>query len=345
MNEVATPPTAQLLPDAEVLRRHLHQRRRLPISTYRFQLHRGFSFRDAAAVVPYLAQLGITDCYCSPYLAARPGSTHGYDITDHNTFNPEVGTEADYNAFAAALAQHDMGQVLDFVPNHMGVDPVTNHWWREVLEDGPSSPHARFFDIDWDPIKPELKGKVLLPFLGDHYGLVLERGELKVDFAGGNFIIRYFQTHLPVDPARLPPVLRHGLDALRAELGETDNDLLEFLSIITALEHLPRSRETNPERVAERQREKKVTRDRLARLTAGSPASASTSTPFSPPTTADQATAPASTPCTSCSTPSPIAWRTGKRPFTKSTIAAFSTSTSWPACGWKTRRCSRRRTP
>lgn len=272
MNDlVAPPPSTGLLPDAETFRRRLQERRRLPINTYRFQLHQGFSFRDAAAVVPYLAQLGITDCYCSPYLAARPGSTHGYDITDHNVLNSELGTEADFVAFTDVLAKHQIGQVLDFVPNHMGADPVVNQWWRDVLEDGPSSPHARFFDIDWDPIKPALKGKVLLPILGDHYGLVLERGELRLDFADGAFIVRYFQTHLPIDPGRLPPVLRQGLDALRAELGEEDRDLLEYLSIITALEHLPPAQKTKPELVAERQREKKVTRERLARLVAGSP--------------------------------------------------------------------------
>ncbi|MBY0527290.1 MAG: malto-oligosyltrehalose synthase [Gemmataceae bacterium] len=270
MNDIA-PPTPGPLPDTETLLARIRQRRRLPISTYRFQLHRGFSFRDATAVVPYLAKLGVTDCYCSPYLQARAGSTHGYDITDHNALNPELGSEGDYDAFTAKLAEHHLGQVLDFVPNHMGVDPVTNHWWREVLEDGPSSPHARFFDIDWDPVKQELRGKVLLPILGDHYGKVLERGELQLAFDGGAFVLRYFEHNLPVDPGQVPRILKQHLDTLKTDLKDDDAHLQEFLSILTSLEHLPPSTDTTPERVAERQREKKVARDRLARLVEGAP--------------------------------------------------------------------------
>ena len=265
----ARPPS---LSEAEPLRERLRSRRRLPISTYRLQFHRGFTFQKATAVVPYLAELGITDCYCSPYLQARPGSMHGYDITDHNRLNAELGTEADYDAFTNALSQHRMGQVLDFVPNHMGVDPVTNHWWRDVLEDGPSSPHARFFDIDWDPIKPELKGKVLLPFLGDHYGLVLERGELKLDFEEGCFILRYFDTNLPVDPGKLPAVLarRPRLPSRPSWATKTATCWNTSASSRRsgAPAEVPRNRA--PERIAERQRERKVTRDRLARLVAAS---------------------------------------------------------------------------
>ncbi len=165
--------------------------RRSPVSTYRLQLHGGFSFQEARTIVPYLKALGATDCYCSPYFQARPGSTHGYDICDHNLLNTELGSDSDYEDFVQELAANEMGQILDFVPNHMAVDPATNHWWRDVLENGPASPFARYFDIDWDPVKPELKGKVLLPVLGDHYGLVLERGELKLRLEDGTLALRY----------------------------------------------------------------------------------------------------------------------------------------------------------
>src|SRR6516165_7585552 len=124
-------------------------RKRLPESTYRLQFHAGFTFQDAIALVPYLRDLGITHCYASPYLKARPGSTHGYDIVNHKLLNPEIGTEEEYAAFVQALHEHDMGQIRDVVPNHMGIVGNENVWWDEVLENGLSSPYASFFDIAW----------------------------------------------------------------------------------------------------------------------------------------------------------------------------------------------------
>lgn len=251
---------------AGALRELVRQRRRIPVSTYRFQLHPGFTFRDAAALAPYLHQLGITDCYLSPILQATPGSTHGYDITDHGRLNAELGNDADFNLLSESLAARGMGLILDFVPNHMGIDPRHNRWWRDVLENGPASPFAHFFDIDWAPVKPELHGKVLLPVLGDSYGAVLERGELQLAFVDGACIVRYFDQDLPIDPNQLPQLLRHNLSALQADLKSEDSSLQEFLSVITQLEHLPKTTETAPERVAERQREKEVARERLVRL-------------------------------------------------------------------------------
>src|SRR5262249_19052904 len=118
---------------------------RVPESTYRLQLHAGFTFRDAARLAPYLAELGITHCYMSPYLKARPGSTHGYDIIDHNSLNPEIGTEQDYDGLVATLQEHGLGQILDMVPSHMGVATNDNAWWNDVLENGPASPYAAYF--------------------------------------------------------------------------------------------------------------------------------------------------------------------------------------------------------
>jgi len=156
---------------------------RIPLSTYRLQFNRAFTFTDAIRIVPYLHRLGISDVYASSYLKAVPGSGHGYDLTDPTSFNPEVGTEAEYQVFIQALKAHGMGQILDVIPNHMGIARSSNAWWSDVLDNGPSSSYARFFDIDWRPIKAELKDKVLLPILGDLYGLVLENQEITLEYA------------------------------------------------------------------------------------------------------------------------------------------------------------------
>jgi (1->4)-alpha-D-glucan 1-alpha-D-glucosylmutase len=242
---------------------------RIPASTYRLQLHHGFSFRDARAILPYLSRLGVTDCYLSPCLRARPGSPHGYDICDHAHLSDELGGESEFDALAREARRRGMGLVLDFVPNHMGVDAKSNRWWWEVLENGQCSPFARFFDIDWHPIKSELEGKLLLPILGVPYGEALERGELRVGFAGGRFVLRYFDHELPIDPRSAPPLLERGLEELRAELGDDDGDLREYLSIVAELRNLPTDPAVEP--VAERQREKEVARERLERLVGRSP--------------------------------------------------------------------------
>ncbi len=249
-----------------------HHDRAVPVNTYRLQLHAGFGFRDAAAIVPYLARLGVTHVYTSPYLRARPGSTHGYDICDHNALNPEIGAEADYQVFIEALHANGLGHVIDFVPNHMGLDPVENAWWRDVLESGTCSPYAEHFDIDWEPVKTELHDKILLPVLADQYGRVLERGELRLVYDDGQLVLDYNGLVLPINPRQSPRALRIGLDALEASLGPSDPDLREFLSILTSLANLPAYTERDPVRIAERQREKEVARERLARLVAQSSA-------------------------------------------------------------------------
>lgn len=242
---------------------------RVPVATYRLQFNRAFSFRDAAEVVPYLETLGISDLYASSYLAARPGSTHGYDIANHNLLNPEIGTEEDYEGLVAALQARGMGQILDVIPNHMGIAASCNPWWNDVLENGPSSPYAGFFDIDWDPVKRQLANKVLLPILGDQYGRVLENQEFTLEYSGGCFSLRYHHTRLPIAPRSATQILGHRLEALAATLGEGDPDLQEYQSIITALTNLPDRTERDPVRVQERMREKEVIRRRLARLVEG----------------------------------------------------------------------------
>lgn len=246
---------------------------RRPVSTYRLQFRPDFGFAQAAALVPDLARLGVTDLYLSPCFQARPGSPHGYDLADHNRLSEDLGGEAGWRTLVTALREQGMGAVLDFVPNHMGVDdPRSNPWWWDVLENGNCSPYARFFDIDWDPVKAELRGKLLLPVLGDQYGRVLERGELRLVHAAGTLELRYFERTFPINPRKLPLVLGRGLEVLEARLGAADPDLREFLSVLTALGNLPSVLETDRQRVVERQREKEVARERLERLTGRSAA-------------------------------------------------------------------------
>jgi (1->4)-alpha-D-glucan 1-alpha-D-glucosylmutase len=238
----------------------------LPSATYRIQFHAAFTFLDAAKLVPYLRALGITHCYCSSYLQAVPGSMHGYDVADPTRLNPELGTDADFRAFVSALQAHGMSHVLDLVPNHMGIAKSHNRWWQDVLENGPSSRFARVFDIDWQPIKRELAQKVLLPVLGDQYGAVLERQEIGLRYDDGAFTLHYFDTTLPSAPRSYVHVLRHRVDELTAQLGAEHPDLLELLSIITAIEHLPERSEQAQERIAERMREKEIIKRRLGTL-------------------------------------------------------------------------------
>ncbi|MBL8023843.1 MAG: malto-oligosyltrehalose synthase [Elusimicrobia bacterium] len=240
---------------------------RKPVSTYRFQLNKNFTFRDAEALIPYLADLGITDVYTSPLFMAVPGSMHGYDICDHSRLNPELGSEEDFDRFCGSLRSHHMGLVVDFVPNHVGAHPSANAWWRDVLENGPSSPFATYFDIDFDPVKSELKDKLLLPILGDQYGRVLERGELKLEYARGVFSLAYFDNNLPINPRPAAYVLNHNMDALKSALPPDDPGLRELLSVHTALLNLPPYTERSPEAIELRAREKTVCRDRLAKLT------------------------------------------------------------------------------
>ena len=244
---------------------------RTPVSTCRLQLNPRFGFRELRELVPYLATLGITDCYLSPIFAPRPGSVHGYDICDHNRLNPELGTREDFDALCHELQHRGMGMILDFVPNHMGIDPEANLKWRSVLENGPSSPFANFFDIDWDPVKPELKDKVLLPILDDQYGNVLEAGHLHVLFDGGSFSLQYFDRNLPLNPRQMRLLLRHRLEDLQRELAEDDPDLRELLSIVFHLEHIPAFTETASSMVTERTREKSVASERLAVLVERAP--------------------------------------------------------------------------
>lgn len=197
----------------------------VPLATYRLQLTADFDFDKAAAVVPYLKALGITHLYTSPVMKARKGSTHGYDTVDHSQFNPELGGEAGFARLSEALTRHNLGLIIDFVPNHVGVHFADNPWWLDVLEWGQASPHAVSFDIDWDQLAFRARGGVLLPILGASYGEALESGdiELRYDANEGSFSAWYFEHRMPIAPERYGEMLRmivKEADAAETEAGK-----------------------------------------------------------------------------------------------------------------------------
>lgn len=244
----------------------------IPVATYRLQLNRQFTFCDAARLVPYLRRLGISHCYLSPFLKARPGSTHGYDIVDHNEINPEIGSPEDFDRFVAVLKRHRMGLIADIVPNHMGVMGSDNLWWLDVLENGQASCHVSFFDIDWHPIKESLHHKLLVPVLGDHYGNILEQQELRLMFDAeqGEFSIYYYQHRFPLDPQTYPFVLSSQHPWLLDQFAPDDPVFLEYQTLENSFSKLPSRIETAEEKKEERNRDKEVFKKHLARLCANS---------------------------------------------------------------------------
>src|SRR5262249_47108132 len=243
---------------------------RIPTATYRLQFNHLFTLKQASAILDYLRGLGISDCYASPLFMARPGSLHGYDVIDPTKLNPELGTREDFNEFSAQLKKRGMGLMIDVVPNHMCIAGSGNQWWNDVLENGPSSRYASFFDIDWRPPKQTLANKTLLPILGDQYGRVLENQEIQLVYQQGAFFVNYYETQLPIASGTSIFIPNATLADLKDRLDEAHPHRLELESIITALSHLPPRTETNHEKVRERLREKEVAKRRLAALVAES---------------------------------------------------------------------------
>jgi (1->4)-alpha-D-glucan 1-alpha-D-glucosylmutase len=244
---------------------------RLPVATYRLQFTAAFTLKNAQSLVPYLAALGITDLYASPLLQAREGSQSGYDVVDYSAINTELGSLGDLESLSAALRTQRMGLVMDVVPNHMGTASVRNRWWLDVLENGPASPYAGYFDIDWTPPKPDLTHKVLLPVLGEQFGKVLEDGQLKLALEDGSLWITYFSARFPLAPESYALVLASGQESLQQKLPPDSAELHEYLSILTAIKNLPPFMEAAQERAAERHREKEVIKRRLKELVDRSP--------------------------------------------------------------------------
>src|SRR5579872_6660634 len=243
----------------------------VPSATYRLQFNRFFPFDQATAIVEYLANLGISDVYASPFLMARPGSIHGYDVTDQTRLNPEIGDEQAFLGLSSEIQRHAMGLVVDVVPNHMCIAHPSNVWWWDVLENGPSSPFADYFDIDWRPPKEELTNKVLLPILGDQFGRVLENREIQAVYTAGQFHISIYETPLPLAPRTWTMILEPAAAKLRDKLDPANPHLAELESIVTALNHLPGQTETDEAKIRERQREKEIVKRRLSELIQASP--------------------------------------------------------------------------
>src|ERR1700677_3110774 len=230
--------------------------RRIPSSTYRLQLHGGFTFDEAAKVADYLKLLGISHVYCSPYLQAAPGSTHGYDVVDHQRVNEELGGEDGHAGFCRRLSELGLEQVLDIVPNHMALGRKNRYWW-DVLENGPSSRFATWFDIDWNSSEVKLQNKVLIPVLGDQYGRILSAGQIKVERRGVTFQVRYADNLFPVAPRSLSIVLAKAAQS-------ASNDTLNFVA--DSFLRLPSPESADHEIGLARHRDKTVIYDLLKRL-------------------------------------------------------------------------------
>jgi (1->4)-alpha-D-glucan 1-alpha-D-glucosylmutase len=243
---------------------------RFPTATYRLQLSGQLRFEKVGELADYLSELGIGAAYLSPFFRARHGSTHGYDVVDHRQPDPELGTEEDFAAMAGALRRQGMGLMVDIVPNHMGIDDPHNVWWQDVLENGPSSIYAKYFDIDWNPPKEALRGKVLLPALGDQFGKVLEEQQLRLTYEDQRLVVRYYDRTFPTDPQTWVPLLRQALEFVGTRLAPEVEERMELESIITALEHLPRRSGRTAELLQERHRETEVARRRLSTLMSAS---------------------------------------------------------------------------
>jgi (1->4)-alpha-D-glucan 1-alpha-D-glucosylmutase len=229
---------------------------REPLSTYRIQLNSHFGFDDAAEIIPYLEDLGIDHLYCSPYFQAAPGSTHGYDVVDHSKVNRELGGESGYDRMCAVLDRSGMGQLLDIVPNHMAI-ARENPWWWDVLENGPSSAYAAFFDVDWEPPEGRIYNTVLMPVLEDQYGILLEAGKLKIVRAADRFEVRSGDAVFPVAPRSLWQILAPAAVKCRS-------DVLAFLA--DGFDALPSAAATDLKSIARRHRDKMLLAGMLARL-------------------------------------------------------------------------------
>jgi (1->4)-alpha-D-glucan 1-alpha-D-glucosylmutase len=241
----------------------------IPISTYRVQFNREFRFLDCRDIVPYLHMLGIGSLYSSPRFRARRGSEHGYDVASPLRVNSELGTEEEFADLCEKLRHYGLGLILDIVPNHMAASHE-NPWWMDVLENGPSSPYAHYFDIDWHPASSKAaflqENKVLLPVLGDLYGNVLERGELTLGLDETGFWVRYYERQLPLDPASYGPLLEACRECVARELGPDHVAVAEMEAVLRLAAEIPARTATEPEVVGRRLREGHAAKGRIFAL-------------------------------------------------------------------------------
>lgn len=238
---------------------------RIPIATYRLQLNKDFRFSDVSKILDYLNDLGISDVYLSPILCSRKGSGHGYDVTDPTRINPELGSEEDFEHFQNELEKRGMGLVLDIVPNHMAAC-MENAWWMDVLENGPQSVYAAYFDIDWHPPSRSLDGKILLPVLGKPFGEVLDSGELKLTFQDGKFCFENLDSFFPLSPGSYWGILHYRIDELKQQLGEDSPAYHEYSEIVASFQPLTNADRRAGETAADRRLRFEALRDRLSAL-------------------------------------------------------------------------------
>jgi (1->4)-alpha-D-glucan 1-alpha-D-glucosylmutase len=243
--------------------------RGVPTSTYRLQLSASFGFRDAAAIVDYLDRLGVGGVYMSPVLRAEAGSTHGYNVVDHSTLNPELGTDEDFDKWTEALAARGIERLADFVPNHVGIGSGENAWWTDVLENGPSSTYADFFDIEWHSRERALRGKALLPVLGRQFGQEVDDGKIGLVRDGGALWVTYYEKRFPASPRSYGLVLEQAIR--RLALPDEEPGRLELESIAATIRHLPAASTTDAFERREREREKEVAKRRIEAVCAAEP--------------------------------------------------------------------------
>jgi (1->4)-alpha-D-glucan 1-alpha-D-glucosylmutase len=238
---------------------------RIPVSTYRLQFNPQLRFSDVKDLIPYLHSLGVTDIYASPLLQAKRGSPHGYDVTDPSHLNTELGSDEDFDNMVRELQAHQMGLVLDIVPNHMAASGE-NPWWMDLLEDGPRSAFASHFDVDWHPPSRSLENRVLLPILGKPYAEVLEGREILLSYAQSGFFLNYFDFVLPVAVRSFGRILGYRLDRLQRTLGVESPELQEFQGILAAISQLPGHASAPLETAGESRQHREAIKERLWRL-------------------------------------------------------------------------------
>src|ERR1700757_1429778 len=243
---------------------------RIPVSTYRLQFNQHLRFNDAKDLVAYLHELGITDLYASPLLQAKRGSMHGYDVADPSHLNSELGSDEEFDGLVRELQQHDMGLLLDIVPNHMAATSE-NPWWMDLLEDGPRSAFASHFDVDWHPPSRSLENRVLLPILGRPYAQALEGRELRLSYGRSGFSLTYFDFTLPIATRSYGRLLGYRQDRLERTLGTDAPAWLEFQGIQAAVAQIPPTGSAPAEAPGERRQHREAVKERLWSLNTRSP--------------------------------------------------------------------------
>ncbi len=238
---------------------------RIPLACYRLQFNRDFTFSRATDTLSYLSRLGITDIYASPLLQSRSASQHGYDVTDPSRIDDELGNEEEFEAFQSKLQNERMGLLLDIVPNHMAASPE-NPWWMDVLENGPGSSYASYFDIDWHPPSLTLANKILLPVLGKFYGETLDNREFRLVFRRGSFLIQYYDMSFPLTPKSYRRILKHREHILEKRLGSESTAFQEYLGIVAALAALPERESLTIDAAGERRLQVEGIKERLRQL-------------------------------------------------------------------------------